>query len=66
MAEKLGCDFLGAIPLVPAIRETSDAGTPIMTLDKSGPEAQAFLALARKVAAKLKTGQRTAPKIVME
>ncbi|MCH8859023.1 MAG: Mrp/NBP35 family ATP-binding protein [Proteobacteria bacterium] len=66
MAEELGCDFLGAIPLVPAIRETSDAGTPIMTLDKSGPEAQVFLALARKVAAKLKTGQRAAPKIVME
>ena len=66
MAEELGCDFLGEIPLVPAIRETSDAGTPIMTLDKSSPEAQAFLALARKVAAKLKTGQRAAPKIVME
>ena len=29
-AEKLGAPFLGEIPLVPRIRETSDAGTPVM------------------------------------
>ena len=65
-AEKLGVDFLGEIPLVPSIRETSDAGTPIMTIDKEGAEARAFLAVAEKVAAKISAGARQAPKIVME
>jgi ATP-binding protein involved in chromosome partitioning len=65
-AETLGAPFLGEIPLVPKIRETSDAGTPVMVSDPDGPEAKAFLAVAEKVAAALKTAQRPAPKIVFE
>ena len=65
-AEELGTPFLGEIPLVPAIRETSDAGTPIMALAPDSPEAQAFLALARAVAGKLAEPVRAAPRIVME
>jgi ATP-binding protein involved in chromosome partitioning len=63
-AEKLSVPFLGEIPLVPRIRETSDAGTPVVT--GAGAEADAFLALAEKVAAGLTTAQRPAPKIVLE
>jgi ATP-binding protein involved in chromosome partitioning len=65
-AEKLGVPFLGEIPLLPRIRETSDAGTPVMVEMPDGPEAQAFLAVAEKVAAALKSVDRPAHKIVIE
>jgi ATP-binding protein involved in chromosome partitioning len=67
-ARLLDCDFLGEIPLVPSIRETSDAGTPIVAAQPASPEAKAFLAVAAKVAKKLSSGAaaRAAPKIVME
>jgi ATP-binding protein involved in chromosome partitioning len=65
-AEKLGAPFLGEIPLVPRIRETSDAGTPVSVSVPDGPEAQAFLELAKKVAASLQTASKPAPKIVIE
>ncbi len=65
-AEKLGVPFLGEIPLVPRIRETSDAGTPVAVSAPDGPEAQAFLDLAKKVAASLETASKAAPKIVIE
>jgi len=65
-AEKLGAPFLGEIPLVPRIRETSDAGQPVSVSVPDGPEAKAFLELAKKVAASLETASKPAPKIVME
>jgi ATP-binding protein involved in chromosome partitioning len=65
-ALKLGVPFLGEIPLVPRIRETSDAGTPISVSVPDGPEAQAFLDLARQVAAALETVSKPAPKIIIE
>jgi ATP-binding protein involved in chromosome partitioning len=66
-AAQLGVDFLGEIPLVQAIRETSDAGTPIVAQSPNGPEARAFLALAQKVAEKLSMrAERSAPKFVIE
>jgi ATP-binding protein involved in chromosome partitioning len=52
-AEKLGVDFLGEVPLDMAIRETSDAGTPIVVKDPDGPHARAYLEIARKLAAKI-------------
>lgn len=48
-AQELGCPFLGRIPLDIAIRRESDAGTPPAAGD--GPQAEAFGALARQVAA---------------
>ncbi|MEY4966295.1 MAG: iron-sulfur cluster carrier protein [Pseudomonadota bacterium] len=65
-AEKLGVPFLGEIPLVPRIRETSDAGTPVSVSVPDGPEAKAFLELAKKVAASLQTASKAAPKIIIE
>ncbi len=65
-AEKVGAPFLGEIPLVPRIRETSDAGTPVMVAAPDGPEALAFLAVAEKVAAALQTADRPAPKIIFD
>ncbi len=47
-AERLGHAFLGRIPLDLAIRQASDAGVPPAAGE--GPQAEAFLALARRVA----------------
>ena len=65
-AQKMGVPFLAEIPLVPRIREMSDAGTPVSVTDPDGPEAAAFLQLAKKVADALENSQRPAPKIVLE
>ena len=65
-AEKMGAPFLGEIPLVPRIRETSDAGTPISVEAPDSAEARAFLELAQKVRAALEGAGKQAPKIVIE
>ena len=66
-AAKLGCDFLGEIPLHIAIRETSDGGTPITARDPESPQARAFMQLAERVAAKLDAGDtRQAPRITID
>jgi len=65
-AAQIGAPFLGEIPLLPRIRETSDAGTPVMVESPDGPEAKAFAAVAEKVAAMLESEDRQAPKIVIE
>jgi ATP-binding protein involved in chromosome partitioning len=69
-AERLGVPFLGEVPLVMEIRETSDAGTPVVVSNPEGPQAQAYREIAAKVwsqlaAAKANPG-RTAPSIVFE
>jgi ATP-binding protein involved in chromosome partitioning len=67
-AEKLGVPFLGEIPLHMEIRETSDEGRPVMATKPDGAHAQAYLAIAQRVAEALNTGavSRPAPKIVIE
>jgi ATP-binding protein involved in chromosome partitioning len=65
-AEKMNVTFLGEVPLVPLIRETSDAGKPVVASHPNGAEAQAFLAIATQVAQKIAAPSRRAPKIVME
>ena len=50
-AGELGFPFLGEVPLVMAIRETSDTGTPVVASDPDGPEARAFHAIAAKLLA---------------
>jgi ATP-binding protein involved in chromosome partitioning len=47
-AGAMGLDFLGRVPLDMAIRQASDAGTPPAAGE--GPQAEAFAALARRVA----------------
>ena len=48
MARELGLDLLAQIPLVQSVRESGDAGEPAAL--GTGPDAQAFLGLATKVA----------------
>ena len=49
MARNLDIPLLGQIPLVQDIREGADNGTPVALLDR--PDSQAFLDLARQLAA---------------
>jgi len=65
-AQKTMTPFLGEVPLVPLIRETSDAGSPVVASHPNGAEAQAFLAIAAQVAQKIAAPSRQAPKIVIE
>jgi ATP-binding protein involved in chromosome partitioning len=65
-AERLGVPFLGEIPLEIAIRETSDAGRPVMASAPDGPHARAYREVAERVRAGLSVGRRAAPKITIE
>ncbi len=48
-AERLGVTFLGEVPLVMNIRETSDAGTPVVASSPGGTEAAIYRDIAAKV-----------------
>jgi ATP-binding protein involved in chromosome partitioning len=67
-AERLGCDFLGEVPLDLAIRETSDDGRPITVSDPGSPHAKLFREIAMSVWDKISgEGQRRPPpRIVVE
>ena len=69
-AEKLGVDFLGEIPLLPQIRETSDSGMPVIASDPSGTEAAIFEGIASRVAIKiedaLESSELAPPRIVIQ
>ena len=70
MAEKLGCDFLGEIPLHMSVREKSDSGEPVVATAPGSDEAQPFLEIARRVGEHLDralgSGARRAPAITIE
>ena len=52
MADELGVDFLGSIPLHPQVREGADSGIPIVEAAPDSPIAVAFGEIAQKVAAR--------------
>jgi ATP-binding protein involved in chromosome partitioning len=68
-AERLETPFLGEVPLAPAIRETSDAGRPVVATDPNGEAAKAYLGIAVRTQEELErqsAAARPAPRIVME
>ncbi len=66
-AERLGVPFLGEIPLALGIRETSDAGKPIVIAEPESAYAAAYREIAAQVRAGLEKGSvRAAPKILIE
>ncbi|HLZ64757.1 MAG TPA: iron-sulfur cluster carrier protein ApbC [Aliidongia sp.] len=66
-ADKMGTEFLGEIPLDIRIRETSDAGTPIVVEEPASPLAQAYMQIAQRVWEKISgAAPRPAPKITIE
>ncbi|MBZ9708795.1 Mrp/NBP35 family ATP-binding protein [Mesorhizobium sp. ESP7-2] len=48
-AERLGVTFLGEVPLEMGIRESSDAGTPVVASKPDGAEAKIYRDIASKV-----------------
>ena len=67
-AERLGVPFLGEVPLEMTIRETSDAGLPIVATQPDSPHAAAYRTIAANVRDQLGSGgaAKAAPRIVIE
>jgi len=68
-AERLGVPFLGEVPLDVEIRETSDAGRPLVVSEPNGPQAAVYRDIAKNVwteLGKTRGSDRTAPRIVIE
>ncbi|ANK71557.1 Mrp/NBP35 family ATP-binding protein [Ensifer adhaerens] len=69
-AERIGVPFLGEVPLTMGIRETSDAGTPLVASDPAGEVARVYRDIATKVWEQVSATQqdksRAAPNIVFE
>ena len=67
-AERLGVPFLGEVPLNMTIRETSDAGRPVVAVDPEGPQAAIYRSIAAELWKTLSGAPagRAAPRIVIE
>jgi ATP-binding protein involved in chromosome partitioning len=69
-AERIGVPFLGEVPLTMDIRETSDAGTPVVVSNPEGAAARTYREIASRVWQELEAvrgeGARVAPAIVFD
>ena len=52
-AAQLGCDFLGGVPLEMVVRESADAGVPVVLQDTESAAKAAYQKIAKQVAARL-------------
>lgn len=52
-ADKIGCDFLGGIPLHMSVRESADSGKPIVACDPENPISKAYMQIAETIKSKL-------------
>jgi ATP-binding protein involved in chromosome partitioning len=70
MAAQYGVQLLGELPLDIRIREEADGGTPTVVAEPGSERARAYLAMARRTAARLssfnKDYSRAFPKITVE
>lgn len=69
-AERLGVTFLGEVPLEMGIRESSDAGTPVVVSKPDGAEAKIYRDIASKVWSRVNeergASEAAVPSIVFE
>lgn len=69
-AERLGVPFLGEVPLTMNVRESSDAGRPVVVSEPDSPQAKIYRDIAEKVWERVKAEQAAAhgaaPAIVFE
>ncbi len=69
-AERIGVPFLGEVPLTMGIRETSDAGTPVVASEPDSEITRVYREIAKKVWEQVGAHQgdkaRTMPNIVFE
>ncbi|CAN0654477.1 Iron-sulfur cluster carrier protein [Nitratireductor aquimarinus] len=59
-AERLGVPFLGEVPLTMDVRETSDAGTPVVASNPEGAQAKVYRDIAAKVQTQLAAAMQSA------
>ena len=64
-AARLGCEFLGEVPLLLDVRTASDAGTPIVAAAPESAAALAFSAIAARVWEKVRAPAASGPRIVV-
>ena len=57
-ADELGIDFLGAIPIEPAVREGADSGVPVVHGAPDSESAKAIERIAKNIAARISVLQR--------
>lgn len=69
-AERIGVPFLGEVPLTMGIRETSDAGTPLVASEPDGEVARVYREIAARVWGEVTAARqdksRAMPNIVFE
>ena len=69
-AARIGAPFLGGVPLHAAIRERSDAGTPVVVAEPDGEHARIYKAIAARVWDRIQAERgapgRQPPRIVIE
>jgi ATP-binding protein involved in chromosome partitioning len=63
VAEELGVDFLGEVPIDPRVVESGDKGRPILLEAPDSPVARAFQEIAGSVARKLSVLAESTPRI---
>ncbi len=63
LASELGVPLLGQLPLVPALREGGDDGRPITAVDPESEAAQAFMAIAERIAIEMKPKKVFSPQL---
>ena len=61
MAAELGVPFLGELPLVRAVREAADRGTPLVAAEPSHPVSRAYREIAERVLVRLDAAAREQP-----
>jgi ATP-binding protein involved in chromosome partitioning len=62
-AEAFGVPFLGEMPIVPALRESGDAGAPLVAAQPGHPASKRFIEIAQAALASMATAQKPAPTI---
>ncbi|MEM0900681.1 MAG: Mrp/NBP35 family ATP-binding protein [Pseudomonadota bacterium] len=67
-AKRLGVPFLGAVPLLMQIRELSDAGTPVVSVEDEADNASHYTKIAERVweRVSIEKGSGAKPKIIFE
>ena len=62
LARECGIPLLGEVPLVRALREAADTGTPLVAAAPSHPQSRAFREIAERVLVQLAQAERRAPR----
>jgi len=63
LAEALGVEVLGQVPLVPALRQGGDDGLPIVAVDPGSEAGKAFAEIARQIDEELAPTRRSHPEL---